>query len=50
MTIESISAITTKTVKLDFIQAQRGIVALGVVLCHARFRLMDTPWWDFAQR
>ncbi|SAL34861.1 acyltransferase family protein [Caballeronia concitans] len=50
MTIGSTSAITTKTVKLDFIQALRGIAALGVVLCHARFRVMDTPWWDFAQR
>ncbi|WP_175104383.1 acyltransferase family protein [Pararobbsia alpina] len=36
--------------RLDFIQALRGIAALGVVICHARWFLHDTPNWDSANR
>jgi peptidoglycan/LPS O-acetylase OafA/YrhL len=35
--------------RLDFIQALRGIAALMVVLCHARWFLLGTPSQDLAE-
>ncbi|GJH26015.1 acyltransferase [Caballeronia novacaledonica] len=37
------------TKRLDFVQAMRGIAALMVVLCHARWFLVGTPQQDFAE-
>jgi peptidoglycan/LPS O-acetylase OafA/YrhL len=34
--------------RLDWLQALRGIAALGVVFTHARWAFSRSPWWDSA--
>lgn len=36
--------------KLEWVQALRGIAALLVVIAHARYYLIGTPWQGFAER
>jgi exopolysaccharide production protein ExoZ len=40
---------TNENLRLDFIQALRGVAALMVVLCHARWFLLGTPSQDLAE-
>lgn len=38
-----------KNLRFDWLQAMRGIAALGVVLTHARYQLQYTPLWGAAE-